>query len=57
MVKQFEGFVDDGSGCFEGEDDFVVKDEDDVFWEVEEISLVFKIFFLIVNKDKKVYML
>lgn len=38
MPKQLEGSVDDGSGRSEGEDDFVVKDEDDAFWEVEETS-------------------
>lgn len=57
MAKQLEGSVDDGSGRSEGEDDFVAKDEDDAFWEVEETSPAPKTSPLTVNKDKKAHML
>lgn len=57
VSKQLEGSVDDGSGRSEGEDDVVAKDEDDAFWEVEEISPAPKNTSPVVSKDKKAHML
>lgn len=55
--NDLEGSVDDGSGRSEGEDDFVAKDEDDAFWEVEETSPAPKTSPAVVSKDKNAHML
>jgi hypothetical protein len=56
--KQLEGSVDDGSGRSDGEDDFIIKEDDDAFWEVDDTSPAPKPSpALSVGKDKKAHML
>ncbi|KAG0593754.1 hypothetical protein M758_UG016100 [Ceratodon purpureus] len=56
--NDLEGSVDDGSGRSDGEDDLIIKEDDDAFWEVDETILAPKPSPpLSVGKDKKAHML
>ncbi|KAG0571445.1 hypothetical protein KC19_VG011600 [Ceratodon purpureus] len=56
--NDLEGSVDDGSGRSDGEDDLLIREDDDAFWEVDETSPAPKPSPLLsVGKDKKAHML